>query len=99
MTSGGEKGYIVTEDVRKRQSEKTSEAMKKVYAENPEHRKKLSESHSKTLYFIQPPEEPGFWMFNMSEFCRCRGLDQGNMCSVVSGKYKQYKGYTAQRIA
>ena len=38
-------------------------------------------------------------VYNMRKFCRERGLNNGNMSLVVSGKYKQHKGFKAKEVS
>ena len=51
------------------------------------------EARAMHYVFISPLGE-AVKIYNLSEFCRNNGLDQGNMCKVYSGKAKHHKGWT-----
>lgn len=49
-------------------------------------------------YLIIKPNGEQEEIENLNKYCRDNNLHVGNMCSVASGKLKQYKGYKAQKI-
>ena len=50
-------------------------------------------AHAKHYRFTSPEGET-VNIYNLSEFCREKGLHQGHMCSVANGKLKQCKQWT-----
>lgn len=44
-------------------------------------------------YVIHSPSGEKFNTDNLSRFCKEHGLNQGNMCSLNSGRLKYYKGW------
>jgi hypothetical protein len=59
------------------------------------------ESVAKALsksYLITNPEGQTFQITNLNKYCRDNNLHVGNMCSVASGKLKQYKGFKVQKL-
>lgn len=56
-------------------------------------RKKLSKT-----YIITFPDGHQETITNLKQFCFENNLNQGNMCSVASGKLEQHKGFRCSKL-
>ena len=60
-------------------------------------KEKVAKALSKS-YLITNPEGQTFEITNLNKFARDNNLHVGNLCSVASGKLKQYKGFKVQKL-
>lgn len=49
-------------------------------------------------YIVTHPDGTKENVYNLSKFCRNNGLNKSGLFDVLSGKYKNYKGFTAERV-
>jgi len=54
----------------------------------------IAVSEAKTVWVLDPAGQV-IEIFNLTQFCRDQGLNQGGMWRVVSGHRESYKGYRA----
>ena len=54
---------------------------------------KLAKYFARTHYLINPKGDK-IIIVNLTKYCRENNLNQGNMCAVSRGDYKNYKGWT-----
>jgi len=50
-------------------------------------------------YLFISPDGKEYQSNNLKEFCRINGLNAGCLHSVIKGKYKQHKGWTAKIVS
>lgn len=59
---------------------------------------KLRIINEKFLYEIKYPNGKTITTKNLNQWCKNNNINQSNMAHVVSGKYKQHKGYKVKKI-
>ena len=49
-------------------------------------------------YTVRSPESEFFHVSNMNQLCKLKGLSQGSMANVISGKQSHHQGWTGKRF-
>lgn len=78
-------------------SEKTKEKLSKIRTgikKSKEHKQKISTALCKNTYKLKSPSGEIYEFKNYNQFGKEHGLYPGNLCSLLQGKFKQYKGWT-----
>jgi len=50
-------------------------------------------------WLVTTPDGEVLHIHGLTQFCRERGLDQGNLSAVACGRQSHHKGYTAEKIS
>lgn len=109
-TASWNKGLTMSEEHCKKQSEShfgrtlTVETKNKLslirkgISKSNKHKQKIKETLCKKIYKFISPNKEEFIVRNYNQFAKDRNLSAGNICSLLQGKFKQYKGWTAEII-
>jgi hypothetical protein len=96
----GRKNYIFTEEIKN----KIRDTLKRKNIKPPSRlgiklTKEQIELRCKYNYIFTSPNGRQYQSNNLKQFCRDNGLNAGCLHSVITGKYKQHKGWTARIVS